>query len=282
MRIFVAGTGFSGARVAKKLVEHGHEVVGLNRQGCLEDSAGMHMVAGDVLQPDSLVALKDLPPFDAMISALSASGFRDPELYRSLYVHGPENLSKALCWKNEKRLWLLGSTGVYGEESGEWVDEDTPAKPLHRGGRVQLEAEHHLRSVFDQFSVIRLSGLYGPDRTRLIRQALRMRPYFKADIWSNQIHVDDVAGILTFLVDRETMPEVLLASDDLPVQRKEIFDWIRSEKNCADGLLDEDHPAAGRNRGNKRVRNTRLRELGYKLIHPDYRSGLKQYLDSIP
>jgi len=282
MRIFVAGTGFSGARIAGRLADDGHEVYGLNRKGILAGCGSVRMLSGDVLEPESLDPLQDLPPIDAMVSALSATGVRDPERYRTLYTDGPVQLVNRLPWRDRSRVWLLGSTGVYGEEEGEWVEEDTPAAPLHRGGAVQLQAEQTLRSAVDHLSVLRLSGLYGPGRTRLIRQALRKRPYFKPDLWSNQIHVDDVAGVVQFLIDKQEMPEVLLVSDDKPVQRKEIFDWVRAETGCPEGHLDEDHPGAGRNRGNKRVRNARLKQLGYRMIHTDYRSGLRPYLSLTP
>ncbi len=282
MRIFIAGTGFSGAMIAKQLVNAGHEVFGLNRKGVLDSVPQVQMLSGNVLDPRSLAPLQALPEMDVMVSALSATGVKDRNLYRELYVEGPVRIARMLPWAGESKCWLLGSTGVYGEERGEWVTEDTEARPLHHGGQVQLEAERALRAEMGHLSVLRLSGLYGPSRTRLIRQALRKRPYFKADLWSNQIHVEDVAGVVGYVIENELMPEVLLVSDDHPVQRQEIFDWIRQETGYVEGVYDEDHPGAGRNRGNKRVSNERLKGLGYRMIHPDYRSGLRHYLPSIP
>jgi len=44
-------------------------------------------------------------------------------------------------------------------------------------------------------------------------------------------------------------------------------------------LFDEDHPhARGANRGNKRVSNRKLRELGVELNYPTFREGLKGLL----
>lgn len=280
MRIFVAGTGFTGSRILYQLNQLGHEVVGMNRSGRLFEQPELKVVKGDVLQPDGLRALEGLEPMDLLISTLSGSSLGDPADYRSLYVDGPRRIAEVLSWRAEPRVWTLGSTGVYGESEGEWVTEETPASPPHEKGQVQLDAETALHNTFSDACVLRLSGLYGPGRIRLVRQALRKRPYFKADIWSNQIHGDDVARVVAHLVERlDAPPPLLLVSDDQPTQRKEIFDWVRQEMNAPEGLFDEDHPhARGANRGNKRVSNRKLRELGVELNYPTFREGLKGLL----
>ncbi len=279
MNILVAGMGFAGRAIAAALARDGHGVWGLNRLGT-DAPEGARAVAGDVLLPETLRGLSPLPPMDLLVSALSGTGHKDPELYRRVYVEGPARVADALTWSSRRCIWFLGSTGVYGAEDGEWVDENTPANPRHRAGEVQLAAEAALRDAADAHCVLRLSGLYGPGRTRLIRQALRKRPYFKPDIWANQIHRDDVAGVVAALARREARaPELLLVSDDRPAPRREIFDWVRRETGCPEGLYDEDHPArAGRNRGNKRVSNRKLRELDLPLRYPDYARGLRELL----
>ncbi|MDF3128411.1 NAD-dependent epimerase/dehydratase family protein [Kiritimatiellaeota bacterium B1221] len=275
MRILVAGTGFTGSRILTALRKSGHEVLGLNRRG-----EGSGILAGDVLVPESLKKLKTLPAFDLLISTLSGSGQRDPERYRSIYVDGPRRMMDQMIWRGAPQVWMLGSTGVYGVGDGRWVDETTPAEPVHRTGQVQVDAEQALQAHCDQTCVLRLSGLYGPGRTRLIRQALRKRPFLKPELWANQIHADDVAGLVAFLVDRETAPPTrLLVSDCQPAPRKEIFEWVRKEMNLPEGLYDEDHPVrAGADRGNKRVDSSKMQALGYKLKYPGFRDGLGELM----
>jgi len=281
LRIFVAGTGFTGGRILQELRSRGHEVTGMNRRGTEGD---LPVVAGDVLHPDGLRALEALEPFDLLISTLSGSSLRDPMAYRSLYVDGPRRVAEALGWRGVPRVWVLGSTGVYGEAGGEWVDESTPARPSHRKGEVQLEAERAVAAAFDDHLVLRLSGLYGPGRTRLVRQALRKRPYFKPDVWSNQVHGDDVAGVVGQLVERSVpSPKLLLVSDDRPTRRREIFAWVRARTGAEEGWYDEDHPhVRGAGRGDKRVSNRRLRDLGIALQYPSFRDGLDDLLPESP
>lgn len=279
MRIFVAGLGFCGEAIAGRLRASGHEVWGLNRSGGTAVE-GVRAVAGDVLARGGLSGLRVVPPVDLLISALSGTGHAEAEAYRRVYVEGPGRIADGLKWAGPRRIWFLGSTGVHGGADGGWVDEETEPEPGHRAGEVQVEAEGALREAADAWCVLRLSGLYGPGRTRLIRQALRMRPYLKPEIWSNQVHRDDVAGVVGFLAGREAAPPpLLLVSDDRPALRREIFDWVRAETGQPEGCYDEDHPGrATRDRGCKRVSNARLRALGAPLLYPDYRSGLVAFL----
>ncbi|MGA0334320.1 MAG: NAD-dependent epimerase/dehydratase family protein, partial [Kiritimatiellia bacterium] len=282
MRILVAGTGFSGSRILRTLAGAGHEVWGMNRSGVLSGWTPERIFRGDVLDPDSLRTLRELPAMDLLISTLSGTGQQDPQAYRSVYVDGPGRIAEMLRWRDRSRIWMLGSTGVYGVKDGSWVDEQSPAQPLHRNGEVQLAAEEALGKSFDEISVLRLSGLYGPGRTRLIRQALRKRSFLKPEIWSNQIHVEDVAGLIGFLAGREMPPpSLLLVSDVRPALRREIFSWVREQTAWPEGCYDEDHPRrAGSDRGNKRVNSGRMQSLGYFLRYPTYREGLTPYLEA--
>jgi len=279
MHIHIAGLGFTGLAIAESLLARGHEVSACNRSG-RAGLEGVELRVVDALQTGSCRTLGDLPPADWMVCALSGTGLTDPKAYRALYVDGPRRIAEALPWRGARRILFLGSTGVYGGSDGGWVDEDSEATPAHAAGEVQLEAEVALREAADQHAVLRLSGLYGPGRTRLIRQALRARPFLKPELWSNQIHRDDVAGAVGFLLARpEAPPPLLLLSDDKPARRREIFTWVREQCGCPKGCIDEDHPArATRDRGNKRVSNARLRALGIPLRYPDYTIGLAPYL----
>jgi len=274
MNIFIAGLGYCGAPLAIRLRDQGHAVWGLNRSG-RAPAAGVTAVAADVLRPESLAPLSALPPMDLMVCALSGGGQTDPAAYRTVYVEGPRRIAEALAWRGPRRLWFLGSTGVFGGGDGGWVDEETPVHPHHAQGQVQVDAENALRGAADECCVLRLCGLYGPGRTRMVRQALRRRPFLKPDLWANQIHRDDVVGVVSQLIAREPAPPpLLLVGDDAPALRGEIFEWIRRAAGAPDGWWDEDHPASAiRERGNKRVANRLLRSLGLRLLYPDYRAG---------
>ena len=281
MKVLVAGgTGFAGSAVCRRLAAAGCGVWSVSRSGA-EVGPGVTSIMGDVLQAGGLAGIAAVPPVDWMVCALSGTGQADAGNYRRMYEEGPVRVAEAVRWAGARRVLFLGSTGVYGGGNGDWVTEATAVHPLHRAGGVQVAAEAAVRAAADQSIILRLSGLYGPGRTRMIRQALRMRPYLKPEVWANQIHRDDVAGVVAQLLalPEAEQPDLLLGSDDCPARRREIFDWIRTETGYPEGCYDEDHPQrATRERGNKRVSNARLRALGLSLQHPDYRSGLVSLL----
>lgn len=76
--------------------------------------------------------------------------------------------------------------------------------------------------------------------------------------------------------------------DDDPAPRKEVFlfaeeliegKWPGKAKRS--GAEDAEIGRENDSQGEKRVLNTRLKEeLGVRLIHPSYRSGLRSILDS--
>jgi len=85
---------------------------------------------------------------------------------------------KALSPKTE-RFILISSTAVYGQNTGEWIDEVSPSLPITEAGLAFQEAENVLAdSQFGRCAVIlRLAGLYGPGRMlRRTRELLAGKP----------------------------------------------------------------------------------------------------------
>ena len=97
-----------------------------------------------------------------------------------------------------RRLVLISTSGVYGDCQGDWVDETRPPNPQTDRARRRLDAEHTAQAwaAHDGFplSILRVPGIYGPDRlplTRLRRGSPVLNEHESP--WSNRIHVDDLA-----------------------------------------------------------------------------------------
>ena len=120
-----------------------------------------------------------------------------PEAYRSVYVDG---LLNALAGIKPRQMLITGSTSVYAQTDGSWVDETSEARPDRETGRILLEAEAiALRSGG---FVARLSGLYGPGRSVLMRKFLSGEAVIEGDglRWINQVHRDDAAKAVVHLL----------------------------------------------------------------------------------
>jgi nucleoside-diphosphate-sugar epimerase len=260
--LVIIGAGDVGGRLARLRAAAGCEVVAARRRD-VDIGDGIRSVRVDVVSGAGIDRLPRRP--DAVVYCV-APDHRDEAAYRALFVDG---LRRVLDRIEMTRLIMVSSTAVYGEDSGEWVDEATPAHPAAFNGRVLREAEAEL-AAHPQPSVLRLSGLYGPGREAMLRRARSATP--GAPRWTNRVHVDDAASALSLLLDLQPLQRLYLGSDDLPVLESELLEWLREREGLA-AVAPASGPVTGR-----RVRNTRLRDAGWALRHPDYRSGYRELL----
>lgn len=274
-RLLIVGCGDLGSRAGQLASRAGWRVFGMRRSGRALPE-GIEPLTGDVSRPGAFALPKAL---GAVLYAVAADG-RTEEAYRAAYVDGLANVLAALAAAEElaTRIVFVSSTAVYGEANGDWVDEDSPPEPAGFTGRILLEGEALLRDAPVTSSSLRLAGIYGPGRTRLIdgvrSGALTSDP--EAVRWTNRIHVDDAAGALLHVLNADAMPSVLNVVDREPVPRHDVLHFIAKEL----GVKPPEVPAPGaagkeasRPLPNKRVRSDRLVQSGFRLAYPSYREG---------
>jgi len=154
------------------------------------------------------------------------------------------------------------------------VDESSATEPSGFNGRVLLEAEAIVREAPETGINVRLSGIYGPGRTRLARK-VRDAEATATVSWTNRIHVDDCAGALHHLMRLGNPEDLYLGSDDEPVTTADVVAWLSTELGVP---APAPAPAPTENqpeRLNKRCRNARLREAGYQFRYPSFREGYR-------
>lgn len=271
--ILIAGCGDVGGALAERLRDAGHRVAGLRRRAGLLP-AGIEPLAADLGEPATFAALRERH-FDIVV-VTGAAGRFDEDHYRRVYVEGLANLLGVL--RGEPHVLLASSTAVYHQCHGEWVDEDSPTEPHGFSGRILLQAEALLRErAAHRATVLRLGGIYGPGRERLLREVVAGIGCAREPVrYTNRIHREDCAGILQFLVGRllrdEALAPLYLGVDSEPAPMWEVRHWIAAELGVA---LDDAAGGApgGRAPGSKRCSNRRLLEAGYALRYPDFRAG---------
>jgi nucleoside-diphosphate-sugar epimerase len=255
--LVIVGAGDVGGRLARLRAGRTVDVIAARRRD-VDVGEGVRSLQVDVVTGAGIARLPRRP--DALVFCV-APDQRDEAAYRSLFVDGVRRLLDRI---EMTRLLMVSSTAVYAEDAGEWVDEATPARPPAFNGRVLLEAESEL-ATHPQACVLRLSGLYGPGREAMMRRArsaIAGQPR-----WSNRVHVDDAASALSLLLDLQPLQRLYLGSDDMPVLESELLAWLRESEGLP-AVAPETGPMTGR-----RVSNARLREAGWMVRHPDFRSG---------
>ena len=271
-RILIAGCGYVGQELGLRLVREGHSVCGL-RRGPGRLPPGLGGFSADLTRPETL---RDLPgPFDAVFYTAGAS-HRSEAGYRSAYLQGLGNLIGVLQGQNPPvgRLFFTSSTAVYGQSGGEWVDEDSPAEAGHFRGRLLRAAEQALLDGPIAGTVVRIGGIYGPGRQRLIDSVRRgeARCLEGPPRYLNHVHRDDCAGALAHLMGLDSPRSLYLLVDHEPAEQCGVLRWIAGRLKVP--APPRVSPEAGKPaRGTKRCRNTRLLDSGYAFRYPTYREG---------
>jgi nucleoside-diphosphate-sugar epimerase len=275
----IFGCGYLGSRVAKRWLAEGHAVHAVTRsarRAAEFEAAGLHPIVADIMQP---ATLKSLPAVETVLYAVGHDRSGSAAM-RDVYVGGLANALASLPG-GTGRVIYISSTGVYGFHGGEWVNEDTPCRPDRESGRACLAAEAMLRQHgFGQKSVIlRLAGIYGPDRIPRASQLLAGEPIAApSEGFLNLIHVDDAAAAV-LLCERRAMPPALyVVADGRPPQRRDYYAELARLLGAPPPRFaspPHDSPAAERAVSDKRIDSSRIQaELGFSPQFPTYREGL--------
>jgi nucleoside-diphosphate-sugar epimerase len=270
VRVLVVGCGYVGQPLAERLAAAGHDVFGLSRKPP-EFRGRIAPIACDITRRDEL---KGIPrTYDAVINTVSSSK-GGVEEYRSVYFEGTGNLLGHLQF--QKYIWT-SSTSVYAQSDGGIVIEESPSEPISATSRILRETEKVLLKE-GQGIVLRLAGIYGPDRGHLFQQYLRgeARIHGEGERWLNMIHREDAVGAIIAALETGRAGEIYNVTDNEPVTERDFFVWLaqKLKRDLPPVVLESE--LAGRKRGvtSKRVSNRELRErLGYALVYPTFREG---------
>jgi nucleoside-diphosphate-sugar epimerase len=287
MTTLIIGCGYLGQRLGARLHQHGERVLGTVRSTGRADviaALGIEAVIADVLVPESLSRLPEVERVFYCVGFDRATGAS----MRTVYVDGLQHVLDALP-RSVSRFVYAGSTGVYGQTDGEWVDETSPTCPQHESGRVCLAAEEHVfhwAKTNDHSAsaiILRFAGLYGPGR--IVRRSIleRGEPIpGDPQKFLNLIHIDDAARAASAALETGQAEHIYLVSDNRPVTRQEYYSRMATFLGTPAPRFEPPTPGspeAARDATNKRIVNHRIKSaLGVVLIYPDISTGLRPCL----
>src|SRR6476661_8223951 len=244
MTVLLAGCGDLGTEAGLRFAALGHRVVGWRRSPT-KLPAAIEGAAADL-------GSTDLPPVPADTTAVVIAVAADSpteEAYRSAYVRG--------------------------------VDENTPPEPGGFSGRVLLEAEGLLQARLSGSRTagvsLRLGGIYGPGRTRLIDQVKAGSAVVPEDVrYTNRIHRDDAAAAIVHLATMDAAPApAYVGVDNEPADLGSVLRFLAAQLGLPAPRVGDAGPARG---GNKRCRNELLRSTGFTFAFPTFREGYRDVM----
>jgi nucleoside-diphosphate-sugar epimerase len=278
----VVGCGYLGSRVAALWRAQNQPVTVVTRSA--ERASGLQAdgyapLVADVTDPPSLVKLRQLGPIESVLYAVGFDRAAGKTLHE-VYAEGLRTLLDALPVTVERILYI-STTGVYSQNDGDWIDENSVCRPTREAGRVCLEAESLLtQHAFGPRAIIlRLAGIYGPGRIPRRNELLSGQPVAAAaDAWLNLIHVDDAARIVLAVEKQVRPPHVYLVSDGHPVRRRHYYEHAARLLNAPPPVFCEPEPQELANRRggtDKRVNIARLTsEVRFDFQYPSFGEGL--------
>jgi len=280
-KFIIFGGGFSGKFIAKEIRKLGYEALTSSRQIQNDTTTFVFDSLSNALPPEEIYegtthVLSCIPP--------DKSG-QDPVLSR---------LHKKLKTLNLEWVGYLSTTGVYGNTYGEWVTETDPAKPLQDRSKRRLLCERSWLDSNLPIQIFRLPGIYGPGRSTfesIFKKNIKV--IHKPNQVFSRIHVADIANAILYLllkINDENFKQIINIADNYPTSQIEVIS--HSYKLLGLKMPEPIHFDDAKKllspialsfwEENRRVSNGLLcRDLGYKLIHENYKSGLKNCLEII-
>ena len=277
-RLLVVGGGYTGQRFAEQLRQLGADVVVTHRR--------TPSAAGEL-------------PFDSS-TGLLPSAAELQGISHLLITAPPDRQGQDPCLSSLKPLldelslqWAgyLSTTGVYGNQHGQWVDESSPpAADLLPRSQARLQCEQAWLNSGWPVQVFRLPGIYGPGRNSLVTlQRGDARHVHKPGQVFCRVHVDDIVGALLqcLHLPPAKRPSIVNVCDNRPAPSSELLGYAAHLLGCPlpelhwfEAVQNSMSPMAlSFWRDNRRVSNRRLtKELGYALQFPSYREGLQACL----
>ncbi len=130
-----------------------------------------------------------------------------------------------------RRLVYIGTSGVYGDCGGDWIDESRPVNPQTPRAVRRADAERRLLAWAEKHNsavvVLRAPGIYAADRLP-VERLMQGMPVLadQEDVYTNHIHADDLAAIAKAALGEDAPSGIYNASDDTQMKMGDWFDLV--------------------------------------------------------
>ncbi len=224
-KLLIVGCGDIGVRVAQRC--NAVQVRGLARSS---ESAqrlrtqGITPVSGDLDGRARLDRLSGLAPWILHLGPPPGDTSDDPRTRRLIAA-----LAKG--GSLPRRMVYISTSGVYGNCNGERVVESRPLAAQSARAQRRVDAERQLRRFAAghgiQLSILRVPGIYAPDRLPLERIKKATPAVCAAeDSYTNHIHAQDLARIVWHTLFRGRPNRIYHAVDGSAKKMGDYFDLV--------------------------------------------------------
>ena len=295
-KVFIFGCGYVGIRLADALMSMGHAVGALTKNQAYANvlkAKGVKEVIVDRLESSSWHSLVSAD-YTKIINCVSSAG-NGLSGYESSYYQGQASILEWAKSQSIETFIYTSSTSVYPENSGAWVRENSLRDELINSDTAQVlrRSENLIEknaSDFGRYFILRLSGIYGPERHYLLNQIQSSNVIAgSGDYFMNMIHVDDIVSVILKIINvKDAMASgIYNLSDDLPTQKEMVVKWLAAQLELDaptfdEALLSQRHASRKTRTKNRRISNTKIKEaMGFVLKYPSYKEGYSQIVSEL-
>ena len=282
-KITILGCGYLGTAIAKKCLFKGWQVTALTRNmdtaKKLEGFGVKKVVVCEIADPSWHTQVS--PEQDYVVNCVGAAS-RSLDGYRDSYLSGQKSAIEWIKNGSIQSYLFTSSTSVYPQSNGEWVDENSSNVGCSERAEILLDAERvslHATKVSTFSYILRLAGIYGPNRHVLINKMKSGETYDgNSSRVLNLIHRDDaVDAILSCLrAENKGTGGIYNVTDNAASTRGEITDWLSKRLNLdRPKYLENDSVDTP----NRKVSNRKIvNEIDWNPNFPSYREGYESIL----
>lgn len=260
--ISILGCGWLGYPLARALVRQGYQVKGstthLEKIPVL-NKAGIFSFCFSVDDTIPREAAKFFESETLIVTLPFRRSFADPRQYQTQI----ETIMKAA--EQAKVAWVIftSSTAVYPESLSE-AREDAVFVCDQARAQVLWDIEQRLlKSKNFKATVIRLAGLYGPDRN-IGKFLSGQKDLSDGQKPVNLIHLDDAVGILLRVIEQKAQGEIFNACSPQHPLRQDVYTAAAKKNGLPPPTFT---PGVG---PYKKVSHEKvIQQLNYRFVHPD-------------
>jgi nucleoside-diphosphate-sugar epimerase len=275
-RILIVGCGDVGMRLLPLLVKKYRVFALTSSQEKMTTlmQAGVTPIFGDLDHAHTLWRLPHLAAQVVHLAPPPSQGSMDTRTH---------NLLRILAQGSGfiRQLVYISTTGVYGDCQGAVIDETHPVNPQSPRATRRVSAEAQIRAWavahHVEAQILRVPGIYAKDRLPIDRIARQMPALAQSDdVYTNHIHADDLARLITYVLSRGKSQRVTNACDNSDMLMGDYFDLVAQAYNLPKP------PRVTRNElpnlvepmtlsfmsESRRIKNHRLSEVRFQLTYP--------------
>ena len=274
MQILVTGVaGFIGSHVAKRLLERGDTVVGVDNfnnyydpqqkrlnQKRLEEFERFQLVESDVRNQDAMRALFEQYRLDAVVHLAAMAGVRnsivEPALYFDVNFNGTQTLLELARVHGVKQFVMASTSSTYGNtQTIPFVESDpciTPLQPYATSKRsAELMGQTYHQHYGINFTSVRFFTVYGPSGRPdmmpfLLAQSIfkgREVPLYEGNFHRDWTFVDDIVSGVVSATDRPLGFEVINLGRGAPEPLADFIEMMESVAGQKANLVRKPAPA---------------------------------------